>query len=413
MRNLILLIITTFISFNTKAQDVYIPDVVFLQALIDAGVDSNSDGIIQKTEAESVTIGFNFKSKNISDLTGINSFINIKELNCSGTSITTLDVTSLSKLQFLYCQINGSLVSINASGLVNLIALHCHYCSLTNLNISGCPHLIELYCWGNSLSTINLNGLTTILRLKCGDNPLTTLDVSNLTTLWELECYKTLLVTLDLSNLSNLKSLNIYRSKLTTLDVSNLFNLDKLNCHTNELTNLDITGTNLSLVICYNNYLSFKGMESTAFVSPSTTVSRNPQYLVFEENSITIGDEIDYTSEVRVLNKDVVFEWYQVVDGGTDILKETNTTGTFIPTESGIYYTKMTHTFFNDISFIQSKNTTVNITTSINQTDKSSDIKIVKTYNLSGQKVQKHISNQPVIVEYNNGKRELIFNYKK
>jgi len=48
-------LLIALISFSTYAQNVNIPDDTFLQALIDAGVDANSDGIIQVSEAQATT----------------------------------------------------------------------------------------------------------------------------------------------------------------------------------------------------------------------------------------------------------------------------------------------------------------------------------------------------------------------
>ena len=71
---------------------VTIPDSNFLSALIDLGVDANRDGIISPEEAE-VIISLDVQSDSISDMTGIEAFINLESLVCSGNQLTSLDVS--------------------------------------------------------------------------------------------------------------------------------------------------------------------------------------------------------------------------------------------------------------------------------------------------------------------------------
>jgi hypothetical protein len=59
-------------------QFVDIPDDAFLNALIERGVDTNGDGEICPCEAEAIT-SLDVSNRNISDMTGIDAFIN---LNC-------------------------------------------------------------------------------------------------------------------------------------------------------------------------------------------------------------------------------------------------------------------------------------------------------------------------------------------
>ena len=91
-------------SFDCDSEDVFvfIPDSNFEQALIDLGIDS--DGVVdQKVKANDIsTITLlDVSSKSINDLTGIEGFTALENLDCSGNQISTLDVranTALSEL---------------------------------------------------------------------------------------------------------------------------------------------------------------------------------------------------------------------------------------------------------------------------------------------------------------------------
>lgn len=67
-------------SLPLFSQNVSIPDTAFLAALIEEGVDTNKDSLISYEEAEAVTelniSGESYKMGNISDMTGIEAFVN-------------------------------------------------------------------------------------------------------------------------------------------------------------------------------------------------------------------------------------------------------------------------------------------------------------------------------------------------
>lgn len=57
-----------------------IPDNNFLDALIELGVDRNGDGIIEPAEAE-VILSLEVSYDSITDMTGIEAFVNLDTLN--------------------------------------------------------------------------------------------------------------------------------------------------------------------------------------------------------------------------------------------------------------------------------------------------------------------------------------------
>ena len=76
-------------------QNVYIPDANFKAILISpfSGVNTNGDSEIQVSEAASYTNNINVGMANISDLTGIEAFINLTEFSCYGNQLTNIDLT--------------------------------------------------------------------------------------------------------------------------------------------------------------------------------------------------------------------------------------------------------------------------------------------------------------------------------
>ena len=77
---------------------VTIPDNNFLNALIDLGVDTNGDGKISPDEAEVITF-LDVNNRSISNLTGIEKFVNLDTLYCGINQLTILDLSNNNALK--------------------------------------------------------------------------------------------------------------------------------------------------------------------------------------------------------------------------------------------------------------------------------------------------------------------------
>jgi Leucine-rich repeat (LRR) protein len=231
----ILLLITGI----TNAQIVDIPDANFKAKLIELGVDTNADGNIQQSEALAVT-SLNIPVSNIADLTGIQAFVNLTNLECSQNQLSTLDLSSLTNLTDLQCTYN-QLTSLNITGLTNLQLLYCNNNLLASLDLDGLTNLNSLGCGINQLTSLDLSTNTSLTQLSCNFNQLTNLDLTNNVLLTFLDCSANPLGTLDVSNNVNLISLHCHNNNLTALDLSNNVNLDILNFSSNGLTNIDLS----------------------------------------------------------------------------------------------------------------------------------------------------------------------------
>jgi Leucine-rich repeat (LRR) protein len=160
---------------------VNIPDIAFLYALIDEGVDINGDSLISFSEAEAVT-SLNMRRKNISDMTGIEAFTNLKTLDCAINQLTSLDVSDCTILTHLGCDAN-KLTSLNISGCSSLKILNCSWNRINRLDVSGCGSLESLHCQNNRLTSLDVSTNTALENLSCGFNQLTYLDISKNTAL--------------------------------------------------------------------------------------------------------------------------------------------------------------------------------------------------------------------------------------
>ena len=81
---------------------VTITDENFLNTLIELGIDKNGDGKISSAEAKAVT-SLDVSGESISDLTGIELFVNLVTLICSANQLTSLDVSNNTVLEILDC----------------------------------------------------------------------------------------------------------------------------------------------------------------------------------------------------------------------------------------------------------------------------------------------------------------------
>jgi|694.fasta_scaffold60355_6 Leucine-rich repeat (LRR) protein len=293
MKKLYTLLVIALIGFVGKAQIVNIPDANFKAKLLEAGpsnyiastqtpeangtvttfekIDTNNDGEIQVSEALAIK-WLKVTESTIANLTGIESFTNLKYLNCSYNQLPSLNVSGLTNLGFIDCSYN-QLPSLDLSGLTNLQFLNCGVNLLPSLNVSGLTNLYYLDCSYNQLPSLNVSSLTNLGYLNCRDNFLPSINVSGLTNLQTLDCRFNQLTSLNVSGLTNLQYLYCNSNQLPSLDVSDLTNLQELNCRDNQLPSLNVSGlTNLISLSCSSNQLpslNVSGLTNLGFIDCS------------------------------------------------------------------------------------------------------------------------------------------------
>lgn len=257
------LLIFLFFTYFFQAQIINIPDSNFKAKLLSASsdnpvasiespdnygsvnsynvIDNNSDGEIQVSEAlliKHLNISFSY----ITNLEGIQSFLNLEALSCNSNQLTSLNlINGLTSLKILNCY-NNQITSLNVGSLTNLKRLDCFYNQISSLNVSGLINLSMIQCFENQLSTLNVNGLTNLETLYCSDNQLVNLNVSGLLNLKYLDCKNNQLSNLNVSGSINIINLYCEFNQLTTLNLNGLTDLVHLECYNNFLTSLFLNG---------------------------------------------------------------------------------------------------------------------------------------------------------------------------
>ncbi|NHM06257.1 T9SS type A sorting domain-containing protein [Flavobacterium sp. CYK-4] len=175
MKNIVLFLL--LFSGIAKGQFVNIPDANFKSRLISLGIDSNTDGEIQFEEADAATT-LNLFNASISDLTGIEAFVNLTGLNCSTNNLTSLPISALNQLTNLNCMAN-QITTLNLSSLTQLRDLFCSNNPLGTLDVQNMTNLTTLTCANNQLTSLNVSGCTALDILHADLNPIATLDISS------------------------------------------------------------------------------------------------------------------------------------------------------------------------------------------------------------------------------------------
>jgi len=194
MKKITLLFAIAATGFVT-AQNVNIPDPNFKYALVNHHIiyaaededdipgeiiDTDGDGEISIAEAEAFD-GYLFCFlQNISDLTGIEAFPNIKWLDCSINNLTTLDISNNLALELLDCSYNFQLSDLNLSNHTALKFLNCSFnFQISDLDLSNNLALEIFDCSGNQFTTLDLSNHTNLIGFACVYNQLTYLNLKN------------------------------------------------------------------------------------------------------------------------------------------------------------------------------------------------------------------------------------------
>ncbi|WGH75008.1 hypothetical protein P8625_13135 [Tenacibaculum tangerinum] len=177
------LILLTSAIFSQET--IRIPDIGLEECLVNLKIDSNGlNGNITISDAEYVTnlnVDNPITNKDlpnvyskIKDLTGLESFPNLRRLDCYANEIKKLDLSQSSSISFLNCSENKierldvsnnpklTYVSCDSNRLTSLIlgentnleSLYASYNKLTFLDVSGCPNLKSMDVTGNNIKTI-------------------------------------------------------------------------------------------------------------------------------------------------------------------------------------------------------------------------------------------------------------------
>lgn len=181
-------------------------------ALIEQGVDKNENGTFENEEIEAVT-KLKLDEKNISDLSGIDKFINLIDLNLRKNNISNFSlVNKLTKLQTLVIGDNRKVGELDLRKLQNLTGLFAFRNDLTEIKINS-KKLTSLYLQDNLFSSLNTEYFTDLETLNLdGCQNLKSLDLSKNINLVQLYVMDTKIERLNISNNSKLKTVYVESS---------------------------------------------------------------------------------------------------------------------------------------------------------------------------------------------------------
>ncbi len=194
MKNLLISILLSLIVVCSYAQYTAIPDSEFEQTLISQGIDSEGtlDGQILTHDINTITVLDVSYQFDITDLTGIQDFIALENLNCANNSLTAIDLSNNTSLLVLNCQHN-ELTSLDVSNNILLEELYCGnpaldvgpFNILANLDLGNNINLKIIECIAvlQNITTIDLSANTNLVELYCSFNNITNLDLTNNTQL--------------------------------------------------------------------------------------------------------------------------------------------------------------------------------------------------------------------------------------
>jgi uncharacterized protein YjdB len=255
------------------AAPIEITNPAFKARLLELGVDKDKDGSINTYEASLITKLELHSDKDddyseISNLDGIEYFINLETLICQKTRLEYLELESENSENSSLG--NPKLKVLDLKGSTFVKTLSCINLQLTNLKITGLNDLEKLECIGNlspdfvinegepaivagpptdneihgfsNLTSINFSSCSAIKRLVIENNGVTKLNLKDCSNLEIFECvYNSKLTSLDLSDCTKLINLNVSRNKLSSLTLGECNNLIELDCRYNKFTEIDIS----------------------------------------------------------------------------------------------------------------------------------------------------------------------------
>ncbi len=257
-------------SANCGYNDTFVPDDNFENYLETHDANGNvvplgdpnsmgngvaNDNFVTTAKINTVT-QLDISNLSISDVTGIQDFTTLTNLNCANNSISVLDLGQNTSLAFLDCS-NNNIPSLNLLGNISLQAVTCNNNNMEDLNIAP-NSLAYLYCQNNSLQQLDLSQMYNLIEVVCNNNQISNLDVMNSgANLSVLLCNDNQLTGINTDANVNLIKLYCQNNAITSLNLTTNTTLEELDCSDNNLTTLDVTqNTQLGLLYCSANSLT-------------------------------------------------------------------------------------------------------------------------------------------------------------
>ena len=283
------------------------PDPAFL--LWVKGKDTDGDGTLSQSERDAVT-RMDLRKQGIQDLSGLEWFDALEQLNCNENDLVRLELPNLPALTSLICNENPR---------------------LETLDLSGAPVLEQLHCFHSSLSELDLRGLSELNYLVWGGSPLSELDLSGNPKLHTLHVLGGDLAQADLSHNTELDTLLWNHTRIERLDLSHQPDLTYLNCTDNQITALDLSSnTKLETLYAGSNRLLAIRMPGDSVTFCNLTGQRPVSFPLPEgENSISLKELAPWaeSSHISQLSEGTLLEDRIRLDAPTQLVTYRYTDG--------------------------------------------------------------------------------------
>lgn len=188
------------------------PDAKFREIIQDIYPAYTKDGILTLDEISKI-LSLDVSESEITDLTGIEYFVNLKYLNASVNNLTKLDLSKNVELKTIEASNNQLLEIIELPKDIENIYINFNY-NLKNFDISKYEKLKNFYGADVKLNNVDLTNLTEIIALDLSNTKLSQIDVSKNIKFEYLNVSENNLVELDLKSNINLITVNVVNNKL-------------------------------------------------------------------------------------------------------------------------------------------------------------------------------------------------------
>ena len=167
-----------------------IVDPAFEAALVALNFDNEVDGSVLTANIENVT-SLVLNEQGISDISGIEDFVNLENLWINDNLLESLPIATNSKLKFIFADFN-QISSINVTSLPDLEKVSLIDNALESINVSNNFALQQLVVPGNQLTALDVSSNAGLTILNALNNPLTCVQVSssqqsNIPADWEID----------------------------------------------------------------------------------------------------------------------------------------------------------------------------------------------------------------------------------
>ncbi|WP_299889082.1 T9SS type A sorting domain-containing protein [uncultured Lacinutrix sp.] len=256
----------------------YSSPAVKSQLLSQSLLNVNGDSIIEENEASNYTGALNLSNLGLIDLTDLNNFPLVTNLEASNNSFTNLDLSLKNELSTVRIENTPSLTNIQFS--------------------TAC--IENIYLSGNNFQNLDLSSYTNLVDIDLSDNDLTTLDlrngnntqietsIFNLTNNSNLTCVFVDNDTYSTQNWLNKDGQTFYvttQQQCNTLSTVT-YNIDEVKIYPNPTTNsLNIETSSVLKQITIYSVLGTKVLESTSKTIDVSNLKEG-MYLIKIENEV-------------------------------------------------------------------------------------------------------------------------------